>query len=66
MFDEHIHQEGSLLATTLVCEIPFLASAFDFSSVGIKEYLIALALSVCIIPLVELVKALKRRAAKAD
>jgi len=55
---------GSLLATTLVCEIPFLASAFDFSSVGIKEYLIALAISVCIIPLVELVKALKRRAAK--
>ena len=55
---------GSLLATTLVCEIPVLAAAFDFTAVGITEYLIALGLSVCIIPIVEIVKAIKRAAAK--
>lgn len=55
---------GSLLATTLVCEIPLLASAFDFTAVGITEYLIALGLSVCIIPIVEIVKAIKRAARK--
>ncbi len=53
---------GSLLATTLVCEIPFIAAAFDFTSVGIREYLVALGLSICVIPVVEIVKAIKRAA----
>jgi Ca2+-transporting ATPase len=55
---------GSLVATTLVCEIPFLANAFGFESVGISEYFIALALGVIVIPIVELVKLIQRRAAK--
>ncbi len=54
----------SLLATTLVCEIPFLASAFGFVSVGIKEYLIAIGLGFLIIPVVEIVKLCQRQFAK--
>ena len=56
---------GSLLATTLVCEVPVLARAFDFTSVELNEYLVALALGACIIPLVELVKLIQRRRSKA-
>ena len=55
---------GSLIATTLVCEVPFLASAFGFASVGITEYLIAIALGVVVIPIVETVKLVQRRLAK--
>ncbi len=51
---------GSLLATTLVCEVPFLANAFGFVSVGLKEYLIALGLGVLVIPIVEIVKLFQR------
>ena len=52
---------GSLIATTLVCEIPFLANAFGFASVGISEYLIAIALGFVVIPVVELVKLIQRK-----
>ncbi len=55
---------GSLLCTTLVCEVPVLASAFEFTAVDWNEYLIAIALGVCIIPLVELVKLVERRLSK--
>ena len=55
---------GSLVATTLVCEVPFLASAFGFASVGIVEYLIAIALGIVVIPIVELVKLIQRKNAK--
>lgn len=55
---------GSLIATTAVCEIPFLAAAFDFTSVGLKEYAIAAALGVLVIPIVELVKAVQRKRSK--
>ena len=54
---------GSLIATTLVCEIPFLANAFGFASVGIVEYLIAIALGLIVIPVVELVKLFQRKRA---
>ncbi len=56
---------GSLIATTLVCEIPLLAGAFGFASVGIWEYLVAIALGVIVIPVVELVKCFQRRKNKA-
>ena len=55
---------GSLIATTLVCEVPFLANAFDFTAVDFNEYLIAIALGACIIPLVELVKLIQRKIGK--
>jgi len=56
---------GSLVATTLVCELPFLANAFGFASVGISEYLIAIALGLVVIPVVEIVKLIQRKKSKA-
>ena len=53
-----------LLVLALVCEVPFLAAAFGFTSVEVSEYLIALALAVCVIPIVELVKFFQRKAEK--
>ena len=55
---------GSLLATTLVCEVPFLASAFGFATVDIWEYALAIALGFLVIPVVEVVKLFQRMAAK--
>lgn len=55
---------AALLLTTAVIEIPFVANLFDFTSIGITEYLIALGLSVLIIPIVEAVKLIKRTAEK--
>ena len=55
---------GSLVATTLVCEVPFLANAFDFTSVELGEYLIAIVLGALIIPIVELVKLVQRKLGK--
>ncbi len=55
---------GSLIATTIVCEVPFLAVAFEFSSVELSEYLIAIALGALVIPIVELVKLIQRKVSK--
>ena len=57
---------GSLIATTIVCEVPFLANAFGFASVGVGEYLIAIALGLVVIPVVELVKLIQRKSSKAN
>ena len=51
---------GSLIATTTVCEIPIIANAFGFTSVDFGEYLVALALAVSVIPIVEIVKLIQR------
>ena len=56
---------GSLLLTTLVIEVPFIANAFCFTSIGFMEYGIALALAVVVIPIVELVKLIQRKVKKA-
>ena len=55
---------ASLILTTLVCEIPFLANAFGFTQIGFTEYGIALALAVLVIVVVELVKLIQRIVAK--
>ena len=55
---------ATLLATTAVCEIPFLAAAFGFTGISLVEYLIAIGLGLCVIPVVETVKFFQRRAAK--
>lgn len=52
---------GSLVLTTAVLEIPPVASMFGFTPVSVAEYLIALALAVLVIPIVELVKRIQRR-----
>ena len=55
---------GSLLLTTAVLEIPFLANAFGFTPIGLEEYGIAMALAILVIPVVELVKLVQRKAHK--
>ncbi len=51
---------ASFALTTAVCEIPPLAAAFNFTSVGLREYGMAALLGVCVIPVVEAVKLLRR------
>lgn len=51
----------SLALTTAVCEIPVLASAFDFTAVGLREYATAALLGFCVIPVVEVVKLIRRQ-----
>ncbi|MBR5497543.1 MAG: cation-translocating P-type ATPase [Clostridia bacterium] len=59
---------GSMLAalvmTTAVIEIDFLAKAFDFVKLDLAHYGVAMGLAVCIIPIVEIVKAIQRAATK--
>ena len=38
----------------------FIANAFDFTSVELSEYLIALCFAVSVIPIVELIKLIQR------
>ena len=54
----------TLIATTLVCEVPVLASAFGFSAVSLTEYLIAIVLGVLVVPIVEIVKWIQRKRSK--
>ena len=51
---------GSLLLTTAVIEIPFLATAFGFTPIGLEEYAISMGLAILVIPVVELVKTIQR------
>ena len=55
---------GSLLLTTIVLEVPFIANAFGFTPVSLPEYLLALLLAVLVLPIVELVKLIQRSLAK--
>lgn len=55
---------ASLALTTLVIYVPFLSKAFDFASISIQEYLVALGLAFLIIPIVELVKLIERKIQK--
>ena len=57
---------GSLIATTLVCEVPFLANAFGLTPVDRYDYIIAVGLAALTIPMVELIKAIQRHAAKSN
>ena len=50
----------SFLLTTAVVEIDFLANAFNLAHLNLKEYAIAMALAVSIIPIVEIVKLVQR------
>lgn len=51
----------SLILTTAVIEIPFLAAAFQFTPIDLEEYAIALGLAVLIIPIMEIVKFIQRK-----
>lgn len=52
---------ASLVLTTAVIEVPFLANAFGFTPIGFAEYAVSLALAFSVIPIVELVKLIQRR-----
>ena len=54
----------SLILTTVVIEVPFIAKAFQFTPIGFTEYVIALGLAVLIIPIMEIVKAVQRKLGK--
>ncbi len=56
---------GSFLLTTAVVEIDFLSNIFGFSHLDTTAYLISLGLAFLIIPIVEIVKAIQRAAAKS-
>lgn len=51
----------SLILTTAVIYVPFLSNIFEFEHISIAEYSIAMLLAICVIPVVELIKALQRR-----
>ena len=51
----------SLVLTTMVIEVPFLANAFDFTPIDLHEYAIALGLAILIIPIMEVVKLVQRK-----
>ena len=50
----------SLLITAAVIFVPFLNRAFSFQPITLKEYLLALALALSVIPVVEIEKAIRR------
>ena len=54
----------SLLVTAAVIFVPFLNRAFSFQPISITEYLVALALALAVIPIVETEKAVRRRIQK--
>ena len=50
----------SLILTTLVIEVDFLAKAFELANLDVMEYAIAFALAILIIAIVELIKIIHR------
>ena len=55
---------ATLILTTAVCEIPFLANAFGFTPISLTEYVIAIALGVAAFFVVEVVKFFQRKYSK--
>ncbi|MBQ7838085.1 MAG: cation-translocating P-type ATPase [Clostridia bacterium] len=55
---------ASLLLTTAIIEIPFLADMFDFAHLDATAYGISIGLAFLVIPIVEIVKAIQRAIAK--
>ena len=54
-----------LVLTAAVIYLPGISDAFGFTHISLAEYAVALGLAVCVIPIVELVKACQRAWAKA-
>ncbi len=50
----------SFLMTTVVVEVPFLSAAFGLAKLDLREYGIAMALAISIIPIVEICKIFTR------
>ncbi|BCN31972.1 calcium-translocating P-type ATPase, PMCA-type [Anaeromicropila herbilytica] len=54
----------SLILTTTVIYIPFLAKIFKFEHISLTEYAVAMGLAIAVIPIVEIVKFFQRKASK--
>ena len=54
----------SLILSTVVIYVPFLARAFDFAEISLQEYAVSLCIAFMVIPIVEFVKAIQRIAEK--
>ena len=54
----------AFVLTLAVIYIPFFQAAFNFTPVPIGEYAIALALAFSVLPIVELVKLIRRKIGK--
>ena len=55
---------ASLILTTAIIEIDFLAQMFDFTHLDLKAYAISIGLAFLVIPIVEIIKAIQRAASK--
>lgn len=56
---------ASLILTTMVIYVPFLADAFDFTHINSLEYGVAMLLAFSIIPIVEVIKVFQRMGTKS-
>ncbi len=54
----------SLVLTTAVIFVPFLSNAFGFQHISFMEYIIAMALAIAIIPIMEIIKFIQRKLEK--
>ncbi len=54
----------SLVLTTAVIYLPGISDAFGFEHISLLEYVVALGFAVCVIPVVEIVKAIQRSLAR--
>lgn len=52
---------ASLLCTTAVIYVPFLANAFGFEHISLPEYAVSMVLAILVIPIVEIQKWFQRR-----
>lgn len=52
---------ASIVLTAAVIYIPFLATAFGFTSISLPEYLVAFGIAFLVVPIVECVKLLQRK-----
>ena len=60
----YIAMVASLLLTTAIIEVPFLADMFEFTHLDAKAYAISIGLAFLVIPIVEIIKAVQRALAK--
>ena len=50
----------SMVMTAAVVFVPFLRDAFSFAAISLREYLVAVGIALCIVPIVELEKLAER------
>ena len=60
----YIAMVASLILTTAIIEVPFLADMFEFTPLDSTEYVISIGLAFLVIPVVEVIKAIQRLASK--